>query len=206
MQDSSNSIYNLEDFVPSLREALADQSLDLDDFMLLAAVPTADGNPDDPPQPVELDRRLIHLVVGDNLCEWDVDSLRSLFRGDRKPPTLGDYPDAYNEEFLILEMHLLQISDIFGDRRDDEMREIYSLLRRRPDGKSIGFVHNYMWQAAAIMLGTRPLSQAEFEAILSRLERSCRTFSMGPGTRNYINALRGIFEHEDSQPSKTAPR
>lgn len=198
MQDSSNSIYNLEDFVPSLREALADQSLDLDDSMLLAAVPTADGNPDDPPQPVELDRRLIHLVVGDNLCEWDVDSLRSLFRGDRKPPTLGDYPDVYKEEFLILEIHLLQISDIFGDRRDDEMREIYSLLRRRPDGKSIGFVHNYMWQAAAIMLGTRPLSQAEFEAILSRLERSCRTFSMGPGTRNYINALRGMFEDEDS--------
>ncbi|HOY56808.1 MAG TPA: hypothetical protein PK640_01570 [Verrucomicrobiota bacterium] len=194
MQDSSDSIYNLEDFVPSLREALEGQSLDLDDSMLLAAVPTADGNPDDPPEPVELDRRLIHLVVGDNVCEWEVDSLRSLFRGDRKPPTLGDYPDEYNEEFLILETHLLQISDIFGDRRDDEMREIYSILRRRPDGKSIGFVHDYMWQAAAILLGTRPLSQAEFEAILGRLERSCRTFSMGPGTRNYVNALRGMFE------------
>ena len=197
MQESTDSIYTLDDFVPSLREALAGQSLDLDDSMLLAAVPTKDGAPDDPPVPIELDRRLIPLVVGDNVCNWEVDSLRALFRGDRKPPTLGDYPEEYDAEFLILEMHVLQISDVFGDRRDDEMREIYSLLRRRPDGKSIGFVHNYMWQAAAILLGTRPLSQAEFEAILGHLERSCRTFSMGPGTRNYLNALRSVFEDEE---------
>ncbi|HOB98501.1 MAG TPA: hypothetical protein PKM43_07090 [Verrucomicrobiota bacterium] len=198
MQDSSDSIYNLDDFVPSLREALADQSLDLSDSTLMAAVPVRDGDPNEPPVPVELDRRLIPLVVGDNVCEWKVDSLRSLFRGDRKPPTLGDYPEAYNDEFFILEMHVLQISDLFGDRRDDEMREIYSILRRRPDGKSIGFVHDYMWQAAAILLGTRPLSQAEFEAILGRLERSCRTFSIGPGSRNYLETLRGMFQEEDS--------
>ena len=198
MQDSSDSIYNLDDFVPSLREALAGQSLDLCDSMLMAAVPVKDGDPNEPPVPVELDRRLIPLVAGDNVCEWKVDSLRSLFRGDRKPPTLGDYPEAYDDEFFILEMHVLQISDLFGDRRDDEMREIYSILRRRPDGKSIGFVHDHMWQAAAILLGTRPLSQAEFEAILGRLERSCRTFSIGPGSRNYLETLRGMFQEEDS--------
>ncbi len=198
MQDSSESIYNLDDFVPSLREALAGQSLDLSDSMLMAAVPVQDGEPDAPPVPLELDRRLIPLVVGDHVCEWTVDSLRSLFRGDRKPPTLGDYPQAYDDGFFILEMHVLQISDLFGDRRDDEMREIYSILRRRPDGKSIGFVHDYMWQAAAILLGTQPLSQAEFEAILGRLEHSCRTFSIGPGSRNYLETLRGMFGEEDT--------
>ena len=45
------------------------------------------------------------------------------------------------------------------------MEEIYSILRRRPDGKSLGFVHDCMWQAAALMLATRPLSQGEFEVI-----------------------------------------
>jgi hypothetical protein len=69
------------------------------------------------------------------------------------------------------------------------MLEIYSTLRRRPDGRSLGLVHDYMWQAAAIVLGTLPLSQAEFEAILSRLERSCRTFRMSPGSRNYVATL-----------------
>ncbi len=74
------------------------------------------------------------------------------------------------------------------------MLEIYSNLRRRPDGRSLGFVHDYMWQAAVVMLGTRPLSQAEFEAILARLERSCRTFEQGPVSRNCIAALRTTYE------------
>jgi hypothetical protein len=65
-----------------------------------------------------------------------------------------------------------------------------TLLRRRPDGRSLGFVHDYMWQAAALLLGTRTLSQAEFEAIMARLERSCRTFEQGPTSRNYVAALR----------------
>jgi len=37
------------------------------------------------------------------------------------------------------------------------------------------------------------MSPAEFEAIIGRLERSCRTFRIGPTSRNYIAALRGMF-------------
>lgn len=73
------------------------------------------------------------------------------------------------------------------------MKEIYSVLRRRPDGRSLGFVHDYMWQAAALILGTRSLSQAEFEAIMARLERSCRTFETNATSRNYITALRSTI-------------
>jgi hypothetical protein len=51
----------------------------------------------------------------------------------------------------------------------------------------------YLWQAAALILGTRSLSQAEFEAIMSRLERSCRTFEQGPTSRNYVAALTSTF-------------
>jgi hypothetical protein len=89
----------------------------------------------------------------------------------------------------------VEISKFFGDRRDAEMKEISSLLRRRPDGRSLGFVHDYLWQAAALILGTRPLSQAEFEAIVARLERSCRTFERGPGSRNYVATLRSTIGH-----------
>jgi hypothetical protein len=73
------------------------------------------------------------------------------------------------------------------------MREVFSILRRRPDGRSEGFVHDYLWQAAALILGTRPLSQAEFEAILARLERSCRTFEQGATSLNYVATLRSTF-------------
>jgi hypothetical protein len=97
---------------------------------------------------------------------------------------------------MMLDLHVLGLSRLIGDRRDAEMLEIYSCLRRRPDCKSMGLAHDYMWQAAALILGTRPLSQAEFEAIMARLERSCRVFALGPGSRNYVAAIRGILGQE----------
>ena len=39
-----------------------------------------------------------------------------------------------------MDLHALEISKLFGDRRDEEMLGIYSALRRRPDGKSMGFI------------------------------------------------------------------
>ena len=195
MSEFSGKFFNIEDFVPSLRAAIEREPLDLDKI-IIAGVPTKETAEHELLVPADLDRRLIFLSTGDQICKWEVDSLQALFRGDRKPPTLGDYPEAYEDAFMILDLHALEISEVFGDRRDDEMREIYSVLRRHPDGKSLGFVHDYMWQAAAIVLGTRPLSQAEFEAILARLERSCRTFSLGPGSRNYVATLRQTLGHE----------
>ena len=73
------------------------------------------------------------------------------------------------------------------------MKEVFAILRRRPDGRSLGYLHDYMWQAAAWILGTRPLSQAEFEAIMGRLERSCRTFEIGPTSRNYAAMLHSTY-------------
>ena len=189
MTTTGDRFFKLEDFVPSLRRAIELQPLNLEKI-ILAAVPVKDPAEHRTLVPAGMDRRSLYLTTGKAVCLWETDSLRALFRGDRKPPVLGDYPEAYNDSFSLLDVHALEISKFFGDRRDEEMLEIYSALRRRPDGRSLGFVHDYMWQATAIVLGTRPLSQAEFEAILARLERSCRAFAMGPTSRNYIAALR----------------
>jgi hypothetical protein len=182
----------IEDFVPSLREALEREPLDLKKT-LRAAVPAEKTEEGGYRIPETMDRHRIHLSDGTSSCLWETDSLRALFRGDAQPPHLGDYPSAYNGSFALLDLHAVEISHFVGDRRDEEMLEIFSMLRRRPEGRSLGLVHDYMWQAAAIILGTRPLSQAEFEAILSRMERSCRTFRMGPTSRNYVTSIRGLF-------------
>ncbi len=192
MPNVTATLFKLDDFVPTLRQEIERQPLDLEK-VILAAVPVK--NPDEHPSllPAGMDRRSVHLTDGQRVCPWEADSLRALFRGDRQPPVLGDYPEAYNDSFILLDLHALEISTIFGDRRDEEMLNVYSTLRRRPDGRSMGFVHDYMWQAAALVLGTRPLSQAEFEAIMARLERSCRTFAMGPTSRNYVASLRATL-------------
>ncbi len=191
--------FSLGNFVPSLRQALEREPLDLTKI-IRAAVPVKDLQEHPTPTPAGLDRAVLYLTDGKAACHWETDSLRALFRGDHMPPNLGDYPEAYNEAFAIFDSHALEISDILGDRRDEEMLEVYSTLRRRPDGRSVGYVHDYMWQAAAIVLGTQPLSQAEFEAVLGRLERSCRTFAMGPTSRNYIATLRMTLGQEDDLP------
>ena len=198
MEEAFEDLFRLDDLVPGLRQEVEKAGLD-PKRVILVAIPVKDPEQHPTPVPFGGDRALVHLSDGKQYCEWKSDSLRALFRGDKKPPVLGDYPEAYNDAFLLLDLHALEISRIFGDRRDAEMREIYAALRRRPDGRSLGFVHDYMWQAAAWVLGSRPLSQAEFEAIMSRLERSCRTFEIGPGSRNYVTTLRRTLGRESDR-------
>jgi len=192
MQKPPETFFNVEDFVPDLRQVFAQPPLN-PRKMLLAAIPAKNLEADGAQVPAGIDRGSLAFSDGKQFWFWETDSLRALFRGDKRPPVLGDYPEAYNDSFILFDLHALEISKFFGDRRDAEMREVYATLRRRPDGRSLGFVHDYMWQAAALILGTRPLSQAEFEPIMARLERSCRTFEQGPTSRNYFAALRTTF-------------
>ena len=194
MRDSEQ-FFDIENFAPGLRQLVEGSRFDPKKFVSVA-VPVRNPN-ERPLVPALRNRSEIALTQGDETWSWQVDSLRTLFRGEKVPPALGDIPNAYIDCLMLLEMHVLEISRFFGDRRDSEMKEIYSALRRRPDGKSLGFVHDYMWQAAALMLGTHVLSEAEFETILSRLERSCRTFEQGSTSRNYIEALKMTMEQGD---------
>jgi hypothetical protein len=189
MQQETDQFFKLEDFVPSLRQTFDQRPLNLDKI-ILAGIRVKDTDKHRGLVPAGMERGILCLSDGKDFCFWETETLQGLFRGDKQPPVLGAYPEAYNDSFALLDLHALEISKFFGDRRDSEMKEIYSSLRRRPDGRSLGFVHDYMWQAAALVLGTRPLSRAEYEAIMARLERSCRTFEMGPTSRNYIAALR----------------
>ena len=192
MQKPPESFFNIDDFVPDLRAVFQHPPLDRRK-VILVGIPVK--NPDEHPSavPAVVERGSLSLTDGENFWFWETNSLRALFRGDKRPPVLGDYPEAYNDAFVLFDLHALEISKIFGDRRDAEMREIYSALRRRPDGRSLGFVHDYMWQAAALILGTRILSQAEFDAIMARLEQSCRTFEESPASRNYVATLRSTL-------------
>jgi len=74
---------------------------------------------------------------------------------------------------------------------DETFIEIYSLMSRRPDGRSLGFIHDMIWQFAALMLCLKPLSEEEYTAIFRRLAHSARDWRTGPSSRFYINYLRG---------------
>jgi hypothetical protein len=69
------------------------------------------------------------------------------------------------------------------------------MLRRRPEGRSLGATHDYLWQVAALLLGRYALSGPEFEALMRALERSTRKWALRPISRNYVGYLRRMTEH-----------
>jgi len=180
--------FNWEHFVPDLQAALREPPFD-PKKLLHVAIRVKDPGEEKRLQPAPFNRSELWLNDGQNNWNWNTLSIRGLFRGDKVPPVLGSHPEAYNDAFLLMDLHVLEISRAFGDLRDAELLEIFSALRRRPDGRSLSFTHDYLWQAAALILATRPLSQLEFEAIMARLERSARTFEMGPSSRNLVASL-----------------
>ncbi|MCW5557058.1 MAG: hypothetical protein KIT22_04370 [Verrucomicrobiae bacterium] len=183
----------MDNLHPSLRSAIGEAIRD-PDLSLSLSIPVEEPAQGQPHRLKIPDRRELSVGHAEQLWEWRVESLATLFRGNRKPPEFGEVPPReYEQPMMALEYQLSLLNEAIGDRRDAEMEELYSTLRRRPDGKSLGPIHDALWQAAAFMLGLFPLSAAEFETLIGRLERSTRRFAMGPSSRNYAAVLRGTF-------------
>jgi hypothetical protein len=177
----------LVDLVPSLCTMLASEGLDAGN--LSVALET-----DDRGHIRVVDRHSVPVSDGKKLVFWPVASLRELCRGNRPAPAdMDHYPPEYCAHFYFIENHLITACDAQGDRTDQELEEIYSTLRRRPDGRSLGTTHDFLWQVAALVLGTHPLSQLEFEAIFSALTSSTRKWGQRPVSRNYVDYLRTVL-------------
>jgi hypothetical protein len=141
-----------------------------------------------------LDKHTLAVSDGNKAIPWKVLSLQELFRGSRLPPQdMDHYPEEYTPCFYAIEIQLLSLCDVLGDRTDQEMEEVYTTLRRRPDGRSLGITHDFLWQVSALLLGTRILSGEEFEALVGALARSARKWGLRPVSRNYVAYLRKTF-------------
>ncbi len=130
----------------------------------------------------------------DELLTWRTTSLRELFRGNAQAPQLplsGAPPEEYEAYFRLIESFIADYCHIAGiEPSDNEFMEIFSAVRRRPDGKPISDLHNAIWQIAALLLGLFPLSQAEFEAIFLRLEQSARHVkALNFTSSNYLHMI-----------------
>jgi len=139
-----------------------------------------------------IDRNLLLISDHEKLMEWTAPPLAQLFRGERPAPAdMDHYPERYVPYFFFIEKHIITLFQSLGDRTDQEMEEVFSMLRRRPDGRRLNRIHDFVWQAAALLLATHPMSGAEFEALMGALERSARGWGQRPISRNYAAYLQG---------------
>jgi hypothetical protein len=143
---------------------------------------------------VKKDRNIVLVGDGRTVIDWQVDSLRALFRGDRQPPPdseMAHYPALYVPFFYRIEYNVYRYCRTIDlNPVDAEFVDLYSQMRRRPDGRSLGPLHDVIWQSAALILGRNPWSEAEYTAVLGQLARSARHFKVGPASRNYIEYIR----------------
>jgi hypothetical protein len=178
----------MNDLVPALRQVVEAGGLNPDKLIVALEA-------DDRRYIRVLDRHSVPLCDGEKIVRWPVPALAELFRGSRTPPPdMDHYPEEYTPHFFFIENHVLTVCEANGDRTDQEMEEIYSMLRRRPDGRSLGAVHDFLWQVSALLLGTQVLSAAEFAALVSALERSTRKWALRPVSRNYAAYLHGTLQ------------
>ncbi len=180
---------NFQDLDPSLKAAIAAGGLDSKSLCVAL-------NCNQQPRRIRVeDRHGIQVSDGVMAVSWRVPALSTLFRGNGQPPRdIDHYPPEFVMHFFLVEQHFMTLCKAIGDRPDQEMEEIYGALRRRPDGRSLGPIHDFFWQVAALLLATRIFSEAEFVALFGQLERSTRKFAMRPVSRfyaNYINTTYG---------------
>src|SRR5713101_7042490 len=114
MQQAPETFFNFADFVPELREEFTDGPPD-PKKLLRAAIPIKNPHQHPVPLPAGTDRHALSLTDGEHFWFWEPESLASLFRGAMQPRVLGDYPEAYNDSFIIFDVHVLEISNVFGD-------------------------------------------------------------------------------------------
>lgn len=123
----------------------------------------------------------------------DLKPITELFAGDRTPPDFADGPPHdYVPFFATIELTAADYCSVLECVEvDREFERLYRHLRRRPDGSHRNPLFSYLQAAARLYMSLHDVSQAEFEAVVRRIERSARTFSMGSTSRNYHNfALR----------------
>ncbi|MGO8931188.1 MAG: hypothetical protein ACLQU3_30405 [Limisphaerales bacterium] len=178
----------MNDLVPTLRALVEAGGLNPDKLSVALVA-------DDHHNIQVLDRHSVPVTDGEKMAAWPVPALAGLFRGSRTPPPdMDHYPEGFTPHFFFIENHVLTVCEAKGDRTDQELEEIYSMLRRRPDGRSLGAVHDFLWQVTALLLGTQVLSAAEFQALIGALERSTRKWALRPVSRNYVTYLRRTFD------------
>ena len=120
-----------------------------------------------------------------------VTSLRELFRGDNAPGIFHEYKEEYVPFFWHIETMFYERMCL-GDTtvyRDTELVDVYSAMRRRPDGRSIGLLHDMIWQRCAFFMLCIRCSQQEYESCMHRLEHSAKTFRLSIASHNYFDYI-----------------
>lgn len=124
-------------------------------------------------------------------------SIRDLFRESECPPADSESPLYSAFEYGVdVAIAAMVESGQVSSPSDNELVEIFSAMRRRPDGRSISLMHDVIWRAAVMFLLEYECSQSAYEAFFLALEHQAKSFRQGFQSYEYLNFCRDNFDDE----------
>lgn len=179
---------DLEPMTPeALRQQLKEAGVELTEGAMKLS-PPANLRVDDNSRVLPFDG-VLRLAFGDprQLLEFQLPPLRDLFRGDATPGDFGTVPaPEYRGLLYSLEMTAATYCSLApAPVTDQEFHRLFRRLGRNPDGTDHHLLFAYLQASAQIYLAVHETSQAEYEAVVGRLERSAKSYSAKPISRNY---------------------
>jgi hypothetical protein len=146
------------------------------------------------------DRRRLHIGWRGEEADWDAPDLARLFSGQGVAPPVEEMERDQGRYLALLERIegsvVIAAAAVRRRLTDAEVREAYRALRRHPDGRSTGALHDVLWQAVAFELARTPYSAREFDAVLVMLERSVRRHQTWEGSSAYVEFLTTVLPFE----------
>jgi hypothetical protein len=117
--------------------------------------------------------------------------ITELFTGSAIPQSFRDGPTHdYLFFFLTVEYAAVAFSRAAATpEKDMEFNRIYRKLKRSPDDTDGNPIFSYLQAAFRLYMSLKDVSRAEFDAVITRLAKSAKTFSRGPSSTNYIDTV-----------------
>jgi len=130
-------------------------------------------------------------------------SIRALFRECPMPERVEDADIFVKFSMMSTRLLLNAIGlKLIPIPTDDELADIFSALRRRPDGRPISFTHVLIWKSAVCHLLLYPCSQELFEAVCLCHEHIMKRIREGSTSRNYIYEASQAIEKMNCEESE----
>jgi hypothetical protein len=138
----------------------------------------------------------VQVRAGELLTHVTLQPISKLWTGDKQPPSFAKAPPPeYHPFFLLMEATAAgYCRAVRNTETDQEFERLFRHLQRRPDGTDRNPLFSYLQGAARLYMSLRDVSEAEFKAVIHRLEQSAKHFNTHVGSINYFQeVLRGVL-------------
>ena len=130
----------------------------------------------------------VQVMSGSTVASVRLKKISELFIGDVRPP---DFSRRITDQYAFFGILIERTAADYCSLAecivtDKQFQQMYRFLGDKPDARHPNPLFSYLQAAARLYMSLRDVSRFEFKAVMRRLSKSARTFSMGYDSTNYF--------------------